>query len=122
MESLYYILCLRHSDINDYAMKWWGPNSSGYTPNLNLAGKYTEDQIQKFKDHEQEDLPILCTEIDSMAVEREYNYDGWELGRFILNDEVFWNTYNINAKKLFYHTGRGGDKQYFKYPINKGKS
>ena len=112
--KLYYILCLRHSSLQDYTMTWWGPNSSGYTLNLNKAGKYTEKDIERFKGYERQDLPILCEEIDSMAKELEYNWDGWELGRFVLNDELFWNTYNINAKKLFYK-GRS-NKRLFRYP------
>jgi hypothetical protein len=100
-------------------MKWWGPNNSGYTPNLNDAGKYTEIEIQKFIGHEKEDLPILCTEIDAIAREFEYNYTKWKLGRFVINDELFWNSYNIDAKKLFYKYKGGGDKRYFRYPIIK---
>jgi hypothetical protein len=39
---------------------WWGPNSSGYTSDINQAGVYTEEMIEKHKRcHRLEDaLPV----------------------------------------------------------------
>lgn len=106
---------MRHTAKDDYVVTFWGPDRSGYTPDLNKAGLYTEDQINKIcdEDHRQDDFPIGEKEALSNSVLREYNYNKWEEGKFILNDEVFWNTYNIDYKRMFV---RGGNqKQYFRY-------
>jgi hypothetical protein len=119
MESLFYIICLRHSSNQDYAITWWGPNNSGYTLNLDNAGKYTLDQIikdERVKDkHNGDDYGIPCEEIDRIAVEREYNYSGWKKGRFVLNDEVFWNAYDIPKSKFYKMPKNTSDKRYFRY-------
>lgn len=38
----------RHNESN---ITWWGPNNSGYVWNLDLAGKYTEEQVRRIPDY-----------------------------------------------------------------------
>jgi len=117
LQDLYYILSLKHTKREDYVFNWWGPNSSGYTVNLDLAGKYELSYIEKYGYNKGDTIAIKCSEIDSIAVKLEYNYDGWEEGRFVLNDEVFWNTYNID-KKIMYSVGKSrSNKRYFRYIV-----
>ncbi len=42
----YYIWSKKWTD--DYNHKFWGPNKSGYTRDLNDAGVFTEDEIAEF--------------------------------------------------------------------------
>jgi hypothetical protein len=118
-QSLYYIICLRHSSNQDYAVQWWGPKKAGYTPNLDNAGKY---KMEELAGHSREECPndfyIPCEDIDKIAVEREYNYDGWKEGRFVILDELFLNTYDI-PKSRFYKAPKGAsDKRYFRYVMS----
>lgn len=49
-----------------YVKIWWGPNNSGYTYDINDAGRYTGLQIlQSFNYYCQdgETYPILCDEV-----------------------------------------------------------
>jgi len=109
----YVVACMRHTGSGDYAICLWGPNSSGYTPNLLKVGIYTEKEITRFTS--KDDFPIELEYAKSISVEREYNYNSWELGRFILNDELFRNTFSLPKKA---HYKSPSDKQYFRY---KGK-
>lgn len=108
----YVIAAFRHTSVNHYAITLWGPNNSGYTPNLDEAGVYDESVLERFKNHLNEDFPIELEQAKSMAVQREYNYSGWKAGWFILNDELFRNTFNI-SKKVFYKGA--SDKRYFRF-------
>lgn len=109
---LYVIAAFRHTSTNHYAITLWGPNNSGYTPNLDEAGVYDESVVERFKNHLSDDFPIELAQAKRMAVEREYNYSGWKKGHFILNDELFRNTFNI-SKKVFYKGA--SDKHYFRF-------
>ena len=118
MEELYYIICLRHSSNQEYTITWWGPNKSGYTVNLDNAGKYRLSELNGYsRDECDNDFYIPCEEIDKIAVEREYNYDGWKKGRFVLLDDVFLNTYNIPKTKFYKMPKSASNKRYFRYAI-----
>ncbi len=45
MSQRYYLLSIKYS--NDSTVTWWGPNDSGYTNDIERAGIYSEEQIQK---------------------------------------------------------------------------
>jgi len=108
----YVIACFRHTGSGNYAICLWGPNDCGYTPNLDKAGVYDETVLERFKDHLNDDFPIELDLAKSIAVEREYNWNGWEIGHFILNDELFRNTFNL-SKKIFYKCG--SDKHLYRF-------
>ena len=108
----YVIACFRHTSTGHYAITLWGPNNSGYTPNLDLAGIYDDSVLERFKNELMSDFPIELEQARKMAVEREYNYSGWKVGHFILNDELFRNTFNI-PKNVFYKGA--SDKRYFRF-------
>lgn len=114
----YVIACFRHTSTGHYAITLWGPNNSGYTPNLDLAGIYDDSVLERFKNELMSDFPIELEQARKMAVEREYNYSGWKVGHFILNDEIFRNTFNI-PKNVFYKGA--SDKRYFRYAVAKAE-
>lgn len=114
MSKEYVIACFRHTGSGDYAITLWGPDNCGYTPNLDKAGVYDESVLERFKDHLMDDFPIELSVARKIAVEREYNYSGWEAGHFILNDEVFRNTFGITRK--FYKSP--SNKRYFRFALN----
>jgi hypothetical protein len=108
----YIIASFRHTGSGNYAICLWGPNNSGYTPNLDEAGIYDDSVIDRFKNHLTDDFPIELSLAKNMAVEREYNYSGWKVGHFILNDDLFRNTFNL-SKKIFYKSP--SDKSYYRF-------
>lgn len=112
----YVIASMRHTSSKDYVVTFWGPNRSGYTPNIDEAGLYTEEESNKIKNG-LDDFPIRLDIALQMSVLREYNYTTWKEGKFILNDEVFWNTFNINPKRLEKIDRK--QKQYFRHVVNK---
>ncbi len=46
----YYLLSIKHSPADNQAL-WWGPKDAGYTDNLDLAGVYTQAQIDANPDY-----------------------------------------------------------------------
>jgi hypothetical protein len=52
---------------NVHAILFWGKSSTGYTYNIEDAGKYNEDDIKRFKGYEEDDVPVLCEIADSCA-------------------------------------------------------
>lgn len=46
----YYILSLKHSPAQGFAL-WWGPCDCGYTAELDMAGTYTEAQVNAQPDY-----------------------------------------------------------------------
>jgi hypothetical protein len=108
----YVIAAFRHTGLGHYAVTLWGPDDSGYTPNLDEAGVYDESVLERFKNHLNDDFPIELNLAKRMSVEREYNYSGWKAGHFILNDEMFRNTFGL-SKKIFYKCP--SDKQYYRF-------
>lgn len=113
---MYVIVCTRHMKQNDYAIRFWGPNSSRYTPNLDEAGRYTKEEIEKYGFFDLTKTDDFAIDVESaykMAVEREYNYTGWKKCHCILNDEVFYNTFNIKKNSL--NKGTSNEKQYWRY-------
>ena len=110
--SEYVIASMRHTGSGDYAVTLWGPSDSGYTPNLDDAGKYGEEVVERFKDHLKDDFPIEYELAKRIAVEREYNYSGWKAGHFIINDEMFRNTFGLDKKC---HYKSPSNKRYFRF-------
>lgn len=65
----YYIMSLKHTHGIDQIL-WWRDNNSGYTINLDLAGKYTEDDVTKhasYYDNNDATRAILCDSVDKFA-------------------------------------------------------
>ena len=54
----YYIACFRHS--GQGKALWWGPNFAGYTPYLEQAGVYKEEELhgRRFFEPLSEDVPV----------------------------------------------------------------
>ncbi|MFJ7950368.1 hypothetical protein ACIQZG_02450 [Lysinibacillus sp. NPDC096418] len=46
MSQQYYLLSIKYSNGKN-TVTWWGPNNSGYTDDIEKAGIYSEEQIQK---------------------------------------------------------------------------
>lgn len=111
IEKKYVIACMRHTGTGEYAVKLWGPNSNGYTVDLNKAGRYNETEAALIH-HGIDDFPIEETVAQRMSFECEYNYNGWERATIIRNNEVFWNTFNISKKQIY---KSGSNKQWFRY-------
>lgn len=65
----YYLLSLKWSKGDDYV--WWGSNNSGYTADINKAGIYTEEQINKNPLYycNKSTMPIPCKLLEN-AVKR----------------------------------------------------
>lgn len=59
-DDMYLILSLKHSPVWGEMANWWGPNSSGYTPDLKDAGRYTAEQVTE--------EPHLDDGVDTMAI------------------------------------------------------
>lgn len=57
MSKQYYIVSLRHTSKGDTALTLWGPNNAGYCYNQSKAGVYTEEEIQRFK-NDDENVPV----------------------------------------------------------------
>lgn len=112
MSDEYVILCMRHTARKHYVVTLWGPNSCGYTPDLNKAGRYTKEKAESIN-HNKDDIMVSLEDALRMSIELEYNYNKWEKGRFILNNEVLWNTFDIDKKKLY--NSPETLKQYFRY-------
>ena len=68
-EKLFYIVCKRHMHRKDHAILFWGPDSSGYQYNTLKAGRYSEQCIARFNDHQSDDMPVQCNIIDAIAIE-----------------------------------------------------
>lgn len=49
MSAQYYLLSLKHGYVGN-SHQWWGPNSCGYTPNLDAAGVYSESEAREIQD------------------------------------------------------------------------
>ncbi len=60
------IICKRHMRSNDPSIWFWGPNSSGYTNDLDQVGVYTEKEVEFTKNHESDDCPVLLETIISL--------------------------------------------------------
>lgn len=60
MSKMYLVLCTRHESIygNEWCV-WWGrkESKSGYSSDVRFAHRFTEEEIEKFKDDKQ-DIPI----------------------------------------------------------------
>lgn len=110
-EKKYILACMRHTGSGDYAVCLWGPNHSGYTPNLLEAGQYSQEEVSEYVG-KKDDFPIEFEYAKSISVEREYNYDGWAYGRFILNDDLFRNTFGIEKKAQYKSPS---NKHWFRY-------
>lgn len=106
----YFIASMRHTFKGDYCITFWKANRNGYQVNLDEAGQYDDGEIAEFIG-KKDDFPIPVEEAYLMSVEREYNWNEWKKGHFVLNDEVFYNTYNISSLKDRNYS----DKQYFRY-------
>ena len=52
---------------------WWGPESSGYTTNIDEAGRYTLDEAKKCACRET-DLVFLAADVEAMVV-RHVRFD-----------------------------------------------
>lgn len=107
----YVIACMRHTGTGSYAVSFWKPNKCGYTTILEKAGRYTEAEANQIK-HGLDDFPIEEGVAMNMSVLREVNYNGWEKGHFVLNDEVFWNTFDIKKSSLM---KLPSDKHWFRH-------
>ena len=69
MDTEYYIISLKWSVRSDHIV-FWGPNNDGYTIDLDLAGKYTQEQIDNnrgFYDDGKATLAVPCNEIDLLV-------------------------------------------------------
>lgn len=50
------------------AMVWWGKNRSGYTCDLDKAGKYTKEEAIEITNCRDSDSAFLCKRIDENAI------------------------------------------------------
>jgi hypothetical protein len=75
---MFYVLSLKWSRNKDHLV-WWCPNDSGYTYQLERAGKYTAAQIAAHPasyDNGDETLAVPVEAADAMAV-RVVHGDRW---------------------------------------------
>lgn len=97
----YYVICKRHAFRQDYAILFWGPDNKGYTYNVNVAGVYGEEVLERFRDHESDDCPVEKSIIDSMV--KDSVIDNKVLGKIVLNNPQNRRVLKISTKEL--HAG-----------------
>ena len=71
--QLYYILSLIKS--TNCLCKWWEKDSTGYTEDLNKAGKYTKKQIDEKSDYYnngKDTVALLCKDVEEKAIRSVY--------------------------------------------------
>ncbi|NFO40815.1 hypothetical protein FDB42_12050 [Clostridium botulinum] len=71
MSKKYLLLCNRHNScFGDNWCLWWGDreSKSGYSSDLRIAHRFTEEEIEKYKE-EGQDIPVP---IDVIGVSEEY--------------------------------------------------
>lgn len=99
MEKLYYIICKRHMNKNDYAILFWQANSQGYTYNINNAGIYDEKAIKIIsKENYCDDIPVLCESIDNITIRSVI--DNRTLGKVVVNNNINRRICNIKLCEL----------------------
>jgi len=66
---MYYILALDHH--NSEALTWWGPDNSGYTIELDRAGKYSQEAVEDKKyyyDNKTGTVAIPCHMVEEFTI------------------------------------------------------
>lgn len=86
----YYILSLKWSNGKEiYA--WWRPDNNGYTSDLNQAGIYTEEQINK--------RTLYYKNTGTVPVEKEIVHK-LQIQRTVPSLSSNWELMNIDLKSL----------------------
>lgn len=86
----YYILSLKWSKSKEKYV-WWGPDNSGYTEDLNVAGIYTEEQLSERPLYYKNDntYPVPVDFVNSMFIQR-----------IVPTRSENWNLMNIDLSSL----------------------
>ena len=100
----YYILCKRHGYRKDYAMLFWGPKGCNYYYDLNKAGLYTKEEIDKILEyaHPSANKAVLQDIVEPLAVASVI--DNRCLGRIVRNTQE--NRVKVGTKMNELNAGR----------------
>jgi hypothetical protein len=84
--------------INDYAILFWGPNHQGYCYDINRAGKYSQEEVDKCFKRPECDMPVPCEVIDRLA--QTSVIDNQAIGRICKNTPTNQRKLKIYRKEL----------------------
>jgi hypothetical protein len=74
----YYILSLKHSQGS--VLTWWGPNSAGYTVNLNHAGLYSQEAAKDIEvENMHNGIRSAVAVPEEVAIENSHRAVGFEI-------------------------------------------
>ena len=71
------IICSCHTKHEDVAITLWGPNSSGYTWNLDKAGKYTQEEAAKINIGDRDDFAVpfeVASKLACVCPSRQFDH------------------------------------------------